>query len=115
MGESILARRARDRMRQERLDRDAAEAAIVAAEAVIGREEWLDRRRVAARLGIGLRTLKAWQAAGRGPRGEKLGPWPQSPIRWRRSEVEAWLAGPEAYEAAKRTGVDDGARSASTG
>lgn len=115
MGEGILAARARARLAQERLDRQAAEAAIAAAEAEIARSEWLDRHRVAARLGIGLRTLKAWQAAGRGPRGEKLGPWPQSPIRWRAAEVEAWLAAPEAYELAKRRGIDDGARSASTG
>ena len=102
MGESILARRARERLRLERLERQAAAAAVTEAEAAAAFDEWLDRHRVAARLGITLRRLKSWMAAGRGPHHEKLGDFDQSPVRWRASEVAAWLADPSGYEAAKR-------------
>lgn len=102
MSESILARRARGRLRQERLDRAAAQAAAATAEAEAAHDAWLDRNRVAARLGITPRRLRQWMAAGRGPRFEKLGEFAQSPVRWRAEEVAAWLAGPAAYEAAKR-------------
>ena len=102
MAESILARRARERWRQERLEQAAAQAAAAAAEAEAAHDAWLDRNRVAARLGVTPRRLRAWMAAGRGPRFEKLGDFPQSPVRWRAEEVAAWLADPAGYEAAKR-------------
>lgn len=43
---------------------------------------------VARRLGVTPRTLKRWAVAGRGPRAYKLGP---RTVRYRRSEVDAWL------------------------
>lgn len=98
MPESILTRRWRERMAQERLAADAANAAAAEAEAAAAAEVYLDRTRVAARLGITVRRLKTWMAAGRGPFWEKLGDTPQSPVRWRADEVARYLANPQRYE-----------------
>jgi len=47
---------------------------------------------VARWLQIELRTLEAYRARGDGPRCCKLAPGPTSPVRYRRQDVEQWLA-----------------------
>lgn len=47
---------------------------------------------VAAWLQIELRTLERYRASGDGPRCHKLAPGPTSPVRYRRADVERWLA-----------------------
>jgi hypothetical protein len=71
------------------------------------RSEYLDRDRAAAALGLRPRTLKLWQATGRGPQPLKAGSCRQSRVYWRRVEIEAYLADPAAYEAAKAAGDAD--------
>jgi hypothetical protein len=104
MGESIRVQRYRAmlaaRRLQERLQADDA----AAEELDRFRQEWLDRDRAAAALGIKPRTLKAWQAEGRGPEPVKAGDCRQSRVLWRRSDVDQYRQNPTAYEAAKRSG-----------
>ncbi|RBY94944.1 hypothetical protein DQ244_01575 [Blastococcus sp. TBT05-19] len=50
----------------------------------------MDRRELEARTGASLSTLKRWARLGIGPRPIKVGP---RMVRYRRDEVDAWLAG----------------------
>jgi hypothetical protein len=47
---------------------------------------WLDRKQVADRLHLPVRTLAAWASAGRGPRYYRIGRY----ARYRLSDVMAW-------------------------
>jgi len=107
MGESRLARRYRAKIAAERLHERLQADEAAAAELDRFRQEWLDRDRAAAALGIKPRTLKAWQAEGRGPEPQKAGSCRQSRVYWRRSEIDAYLQNPAAYEAEKRAGSAD--------
>lgn len=51
--------------------------------------ELMTSREVAELLGIASATLCRWRARGDGPRWTKTGSW----VRYRRVDVEAWLAG----------------------
>ncbi len=102
MPECESVRRGRQILRDERIAAAAANAAAAEAEAAAAAEVWLDRTRVAARLGNTPRRLKTWLAAGRGPVPVKIGDTPQSPVRWHADEVAAWIADPAGYEQAKR-------------
>lgn len=50
--------------------------------------ELLRAEAVAARIGVSVRTLYRWVAAGKGPRPVKS---PVERMRWRRADVERWL------------------------
>lgn len=52
--------------------------------------ELIDRRELEARTGASLSTLKRWARLGIGPQPIKVGP---RMVRYRRVEVDAWLAG----------------------
>lgn len=58
----------------------------------------LNRKQVAELLGLAPHTLACWQCEGRGPRALKFGRSKSAAIRYRRSEVEAWLANPAEHE-----------------
>ncbi len=51
-------------------------------------DEWIGTEHLAQELGIPVRTIYAWRAAGKGPRAHRIG----KHIRFRRSDVEEWLA-----------------------
>jgi hypothetical protein len=51
----------------------------------------LDNEQTAALLGIKPNTLEIWRCKGKGPRFVKLGREKQSPIRYRRTDVAAWI------------------------
>ncbi|MET9973870.1 helix-turn-helix transcriptional regulator [Streptomyces microflavus] len=46
-------------------------------------------------LGVSKQTLANWRWAGAGPRYVKLGTGKNAPIRYRRTDVDAWLASTE--------------------
>lgn len=50
--------------------------------------EWRGPEALADSLGVPLRTIYAWRARGKGPRAHKIG----KHLRFRDSDVEAWLA-----------------------
>ncbi len=58
---------------------------------VIQEAELLARPDAAQLLGVGERTLTRWADEGRAPRGLKLTPGRRGAIRWRRSELLAWI------------------------
>jgi hypothetical protein len=107
VGESIMARRFRAKIAAKRLEERLQADAAAAVELDRFRQEWLDRDRAAAALGIKPRTLKAWQAEGRGPEPVKAGDCRQSRVYWRRIEIDAYLRDPAGFQAAKRTGSAD--------
>ena len=107
MGQSILARRYLAKLAAKRLEERLQADEAAAAELDRFRQEWLDRDRAASALGIMPRTLKAWQAEGRGPEPQKAGSCRQSRVYWRRSEIDAYLRDPAGFQAAKRTGSAD--------
>jgi excisionase family DNA binding protein len=51
-------------------------------------KEWIGIEELAAELGIPVRTVYAWRSAGKGPNGHKIG----KHVRFRREDVEEWLA-----------------------
>jgi prophage regulatory protein len=56
-------------------------------------ERFLRRKEVARRIGVGLWTIWAWSKDGRFPPSYRLNPnGVNSPIGWKESEVEAWIA-----------------------
>jgi predicted DNA-binding transcriptional regulator AlpA len=58
--------------------------------------EMLTRLEAAALLRIRPHTLANWTTRGRGPARVKLGAGPRAAVRYRLSDVEAWLADPAA-------------------
>jgi len=65
-------------------------------------DELLNRAQVAAMLGIAEHTLACWRSEGRGPAVVKFGAGRSAAVRYRRSDVAAWIADPVACEAAAR-------------
>jgi len=53
-----------------------------------GKTEWLSITELGAELGIPVRTIYAWRTLGKGPRGHHIG----RHVRFRRADIEAWLA-----------------------
>ncbi|GAA3037118.1 helix-turn-helix domain-containing protein [Streptomyces glomeratus] len=53
-------------------------------------DEWLTPKQVAAQLDVHPGTLANWRAWGRGPRFSKLTDAPNSPVRYRRTDVIAY-------------------------
>ena len=51
----------------------------------------LTSKEVARLIGIKENTLRLWRSQGRGPRYLKAGDTPQSEVRYRASDVEAWV------------------------
>jgi|LauGreDrversion4_2_1035121.scaffolds.fasta_scaffold24176_6 hypothetical protein len=95
--ESIRTQRLMAKLAAERLERRLTADADARATLDAWHRDWLDRRRAAARLGITPRTLKAWQLAGRGPAPVKFGPFRQSRVAWRASDIDAFLGNPGAF------------------
>ena len=58
--------------------------------------EWLTPRQVAARLNVAVGTLANWRCQGIGPRYVKLTGSPNSPVRYKSAEVEAYMGEQEA-------------------
>lgn len=52
------------------------------------RSEWLSGADLAAWLGVSRRTVEEWRYHGRGPVGHRVGRF----VRYRRADVERWLA-----------------------
>ena len=50
--------------------------------------EWLTTEELAAWLNVPIDTVRRWRYTGTGPRGTKIG----RHVRYRRSDVETWLA-----------------------
>jgi predicted DNA-binding transcriptional regulator AlpA len=107
MGQSIMAVRYAAKIAAQRLQERLQADEAAAAELDRFRQDWLDRDRAAAALGIKPRTLKAWQAEGRGPEPQKAGSCRQSRVYWRRSEIDAYLRDPAGFQAAKKAGSAD--------
>lgn len=53
-----------------------------------GGREWLSVDDLAEELALPASTIYAWRARGRGPRAHKIGKY----LKFRRPDVEAWLA-----------------------
>jgi predicted DNA-binding transcriptional regulator AlpA len=62
----------------------------------------LTREQAAKLLAIEPHTLACWRSEGRGPSAIKFGSGRSAAVRYRRSEIERWLADPAAVEAASR-------------
>lgn len=107
MGLSIRAQRYAAMVAAKRLEERLQADDAAREELDRFRREYLDRDRAAAALGLKPRTLKAWQAAGRGPLPLKVGSCRQSRVYWPRVEIEAYLADPATYEATKAAGDAD--------
>ena len=72
------------------------------------KDEFLTNQQTASMLGVSPTTLEIWRCRGKGPAFIKYGDRPQSPIRYRLSEVMRWVeaqsfASTSAYSAADRT------------
>ena len=70
----------------------------------------LDNEQTSTLLGIKPNTLEIWRCKGKGPRFIKLGTEKQSPIRYRRADVENWIerqsfASTSAYSPAAQTSM----------
>lgn len=63
-------------------------------------QQKLTPRELADELGVSLQTLANWRWSGVGPRYTKLGDGRTSPVRYRRADVDAWLAARESGAAA---------------
>lgn len=71
---------------------DKVLSVIVDAEHVgLKLDELLDRKAVAAMLGISTATLKTWVCERKGPSFYKMGTGRGSRVYYQRSDVEAWL------------------------
>lgn len=53
-------------------------------------DQWLTPRQVAAQLGVHPGTLANWRCMGLGPNYTKLSEKPNSPVRYRQSDVDAF-------------------------
>ncbi len=60
----------------------------------------LTREQAAKLLNIETHTLACWRSAGRGPTPIKFGAGRSAAVRYRRSEIERWLADPVAVDSA---------------
>ena len=69
-----------------------------AAFAELGGDPLLDINQVARVMGLRPQTLHNWRHRRRGPRGFKLAAGQFGPVRYRLSDVQAWLADPVAAE-----------------
>lgn len=54
-------------------------------------DELMTPHEAAARLKVHKETLEAWRAQRKGPKWIKLGESKRSPVRYRRSDIEAYL------------------------
>ncbi|MET7639346.1 helix-turn-helix domain-containing protein [Streptomyces sp. NPDC005438] len=54
-------------------------------------QEWLSPKQVGELLGISTITLATWRREGTGPTYARLTDAPNGTIRYRRSDVDAWL------------------------
>lgn len=54
-------------------------------------DDLLTSAETAALLGIKLNTLEIWRGQGKGPKFAKLGEGSRAPVRYRRSDVAAWI------------------------
>jgi hypothetical protein len=91
MGLSILARRAQLKIAEEREDRHRNAWAEARAVEERWRAEMLPPAVVAAWLGVHRETLRRWSKSGQLVP-VKMGPFPQSPVRYRRADVERFMA-----------------------
>jgi len=55
--------------------------------------ELLTDREVAKLLGLSVSCLRSWRYSGRGPTYLKLGGGPKAAVRYRRADVDAFIAG----------------------
>jgi predicted site-specific integrase-resolvase len=53
--------------------------------------EWLTPREVAAQLRVHIGTLANWRYMGLGPKYTKLSELPNSPVRYKQSDVDAYM------------------------
>ncbi|MFF1655794.1 helix-turn-helix transcriptional regulator [Streptomyces sp. NPDC058255] len=53
-------------------------------------DQWLTPRQVAAQLGVHPGTLANWRCMGLGPLYKKLSEKPNSPVRYRQSDVDSY-------------------------
>jgi hypothetical protein len=65
-------------------------------------DELLTREQAAALLHVTPHTLACWRSAGRGPAIVKFSAGRSAAVRYRRSEIERWIADPVAADAAAR-------------
>lgn len=56
---------------------------------MITTDRWMGPEALAEELGIPLRTIYAWRAAGKGPAGYRIG----KHVRFKRGDVDEWLEG----------------------
>ncbi|MFI6349114.1 helix-turn-helix transcriptional regulator [Streptomyces sp. NPDC050560] len=54
-------------------------------------QEWLNPKQVAELLGVSYSTLSYWRITDYGPVYTRMRPSRRSPVRYRRSDVEAWM------------------------
>jgi hypothetical protein len=93
----ILQRRAAARRAEERAESRHAEiCAAVAAREQFDRD-YRQPEEVAALLSLSTVTLRRWRCEDRGPRHVKLGDTKQAKCRYRRRDIEAFMADPAAY------------------
>ncbi len=52
----------------------------------------LDKKAAARFCGLGVRTLERYSATGIMPRPVRIGRGPRPSVRWRRDDLEAWIA-----------------------
>lgn len=64
-----------------------------------GGDELLTRDDVARMLGLSAHTLACWRSAGRGPAIVKFGAGRSAAVRYRRRDIEQWIADPLRTEA----------------
>lgn len=65
-------------------------------------ERFLTREQAAELLAVSPKTLACWRTAGRGPEPVKFGNARSAAVRYRDSEVRAFMADPAAYDQARR-------------
>lgn len=54
-------------------------------------QEWLNPKQVAELLGVSYSTLSYWRITDYGPVYTRMRPSRRSPVRYRRSDVAAWM------------------------
>jgi predicted site-specific integrase-resolvase len=57
--------------------------------------EWIRPRELAEEIGVSVGTLANWRHQGIGPKYTKLSDSPNAPVRYKRSDVDTYLAGME--------------------
>ena len=99
---SIRARAWLRYQQRRRLAERLKQVAAAKAEAEAFYRDFLDRRRAAAHLGVGLATLRRLMTAGTSPAFVKTrGDHKQSPVLFPRAELDAWLADRAGYLATR--------------